>query len=478
MLDCQPLSKSVDRRARRFAAVIALFLLVFALPLSSFAAGSGDRGSFISISDLHFDPFADPALVTRLESADFREWKKIFESSQRSGIGGYGQDTPYALLGSTLRAMREIDPKPDFIIFTGDFLAHDFPEHLSRYGRNRSEAAYRDFVEKTVKFLASEFRGSFPETPMVPAMGNNDSDCGDYGVEPGGGFLKAFARAWSPLLGKDGAAASFAETFPVGGYYSMANPALKGHRLVVLNANIFSSKARHCGPTESEDHGGKELCWLEWTLYRSRLKGEKVWILYHEPVGVDVYASLRGKGECGANIKMMLKQEYNAALLRIMEDNASIIDASFSGHTHMDDFRLVPGGGNPALFTHITPAVSPVFGTNPAFQRFVFDRKSGAIIDYATYSLRNFPAAKSDREARWEKEYDYGKVYGQKEYSPAALRSLYEILADSAALRADYMRYYSTGSAAGITNENWRAYWCAIGNVTAESFSSCYCDGK
>ncbi|HEX9024358.1 MAG TPA: metallophosphoesterase [Geobacteraceae bacterium] len=464
--------------ARLFALTTLLFLLAVVLPLPSFAEGSGGRGSFLSISDLHFDPYADPALLTRLESAEPAQWKAIFESSQRTGFGAYGHDTPYALLRSTLQAMRLVDPAPDFIIFTGDFLAHDFMELFNKYGRDKSGAAYRRFVEKTVDFLAAEFSASFPATPIVPALGNNDSDCGDYGIEPGGGFLKAFAKAWSPLVGRNGNAASFAETFPVAGYYSVANPALRGRRLVVLNANIFSPKARNCGAAGPGDHGAEELCWLEWTLYQSHLKGEKVWILYHEPVGVDVYASLRGKGECRTNVKMMLKEGYNAALLRIMGNNATIIDASFSGHTHMDDFRLVPGGDSPLLFTHITPSVSPVFGTNPAFQRFVFQRESGAIIDYATYFLKNFQAAKSAGDALWEKEYDYGQAYGQKGYTPATLRSLYGIMAGSAAPRADYMRFYSSGSATGITDENWQAYWCAIGNMTAESFSSCYCRGK
>jgi hypothetical protein len=286
-----------------------------------------------------------------------------------------------------------------------------------------------------------------------------------------------FAGVWAPLIARGGATASFLETFPVGGYYSMPIPTLKDHRIIVLNANFYSAKARNCG-SDSEDAGAKELQWLDWTLYQSRLGGKKAWILYHEPVGVDVYASLRNPGDCRSTIKMMLKENYNTGLLNIIWKYATLVEASFSGHTHMDDFRVLTDSGRHTLVTHITPSVSPVFGNNPAFQRFEYDRGSGAISDYATFILKNFSTLGKAEDARWEMEYDYGNIYGQKGYTPAALAVLYKSLENSTAVRADYMRFYSSGTRGGVNDKNWKAYWCAIGNADARSFADCFCGEK
>ena len=462
---------------KRLPAVLLLLLIVFASPLLSHAEEKTGQGSFLSITDLHFDPFADPSLVNRLASADYPEWEKILEASKVPGIGSYGKDAPYPLVKSALDALRRVTPTPDFILFSGDFLAHDFRAAFNKYAQDKSDIAYKRFIEKTTKFLARMFDARFPSVPVLPTLGNNDSDCGDYGVEPGGGFLKMFAGAWAPLIARDGTQASFLETFPVGGYYDIPIPSLKGHRIIVLNANLFSAKASNCG-SDTEDAAARELQWLDWALYRSRLENKKVWILYHEPVGVDVYASLRKTGDCRNNITMMLKESYNDGLLNIIGKYSPLVEASFSGHTHMDDFRVVGGSRSPSFFTHITPSLSPVFGNNPAFQRFEYDRDSAMITGYATYILKNFPTLKKGEHAHWEEEYDYGKTFGQKEYTAAALASLYRSLGNNTATRADYMRFYSSGTRGSITDKNWKAYWCSIGNADTISFADCFCGGK
>ena len=48
--------------------------------------------TFLSVSDLHFDPFADPAIVAKLEEADVSQWDAIFASSSVTTFSGYGMD--------------------------------------------------------------------------------------------------------------------------------------------------------------------------------------------------------------------------------------------------------------------------------------------------------------------------------------------------------------------------------------------------
>jgi hypothetical protein len=57
-----------------------------------FAPGPG-QGVFLIISDIHFDPFADPAIVEELVAADLDAWRGIFERSQKKGFAQYGSDT-------------------------------------------------------------------------------------------------------------------------------------------------------------------------------------------------------------------------------------------------------------------------------------------------------------------------------------------------------------------------------------------------
>jgi hypothetical protein len=52
-----------------------------ALPLEP---GPGE-GVFLIVSDLHFDPFADPAIVKELAAADVHAWPAIFKGSKGGG---------------------------------------------------------------------------------------------------------------------------------------------------------------------------------------------------------------------------------------------------------------------------------------------------------------------------------------------------------------------------------------------------------
>ena len=88
--DQNPGSKVRIARALAMAAAAPLLALgacaaddgADALP---FAPGPG-QGVFLIISDIHFDPFADPAIVEELVAADVDAWPGIFESSQAEGL--------------------------------------------------------------------------------------------------------------------------------------------------------------------------------------------------------------------------------------------------------------------------------------------------------------------------------------------------------------------------------------------------------
>src|SRR5437764_10595216 len=169
--------------------------------LSFFAVASSAFGeTFLSISDIHFNPFADPAIVAKLEAADVSQWDAILASSTVTAFSTYGSDINDPLFRSAVGAMKKEIPSPAFLLISGDFLAHDFDKTYQQYATDKSQTAYTAFVTKTIAYVASTLRKAYPGVRIYPTLGNNDSDCGDYAVAPNGAFLTDFRDVWRPFV--------------------------------------------------------------------------------------------------------------------------------------------------------------------------------------------------------------------------------------------------------------------------------------
>jgi hypothetical protein len=55
------------------------------------------------MSDLHFDPMADPRLVDQLAAAEPEQWSAVLDSSSDRSLGRYGRDSNWMLLRSALQ---------------------------------------------------------------------------------------------------------------------------------------------------------------------------------------------------------------------------------------------------------------------------------------------------------------------------------------------------------------------------------------
>ena len=184
-------------------------------------------GEFLLISDIHFDPFFDGALFTKLDAQPVENWAEILGKSQPGGFSPMGTDSNYTLLKSSLDDAQRRIPAPDFLIYPGDFLAHNWQskyDQLVRTSHLVDSKSYRAFTSKVVRFLANEFRRRYPDTPILPTLGNDDSYCGDYMITPDGPFLEMFAETWAPLLGPGADRDAFRATFTRGGHYSLKLP--------------------------------------------------------------------------------------------------------------------------------------------------------------------------------------------------------------------------------------------------------------
>jgi sphingomyelin phosphodiesterase acid-like 3 len=216
------------------AGLVFGFLLSSALPTHAAPRKPARQivgtGIVVSLSDIHFNPFNDPSLIKSLIESDYTKWQSIFSHSSIQGYGTHSADSNYNLLNSALRNIYVLSPHPDFIMISGDFLAHDFQDTYTKLTGSADPRAVDSFIDKTIAFVTRMIARRFPNTSVYPALGNNDSYCGDYQIEPNGQFLRATAKTWKGLLKNRPNSASFVRTFPRSGSYSIVAPNHRTHR--------------------------------------------------------------------------------------------------------------------------------------------------------------------------------------------------------------------------------------------------------
>jgi hypothetical protein len=200
-------------------------------------------------------------------------------------------------------------------------------------------------------------------------------------------------------------------------------------------------------------------------------------MVHHIPWGIDPYSTIDAKASsCAAKVVPFLKEPFASEFLALLAEHRDMLQASFSGHTHFDDYRLlIDGRGTVIGLDKVTPAISPIFGQNPGFQMFTYDRGSGTPRDFSTWYLANPGTAPS--AADWQLEYTFTTAYGQPAYSPDAVGTVWKAMSTDSAVRATYRRLYNVGRGA-LDAAAFPAYSCAMGHTDLPSFTTCYCGGR
>jgi len=421
-------------------------------------------GNVPHISDIHFNPFYDTTLLPQLIAAKVNQWESIFQTSEIKDFGAVNKnETNYTLLVSSLKDMAKTSKKPDFIIFTGDFIAHEFPDKFKQHAPEGSD--YDTFVEKTIEFVVLMFEKYFPDTPVYISLGNNDCYAGDYQIIPEGKFLKKTTPIFLfKFLENPENRSSFSATYLVGGYFTVAPRGTENTLIISLNSIFFSPKHKN---TATYDPGKRQLDWFEKQLVFAQQKKQKAWLLLHIPPGTNVYTSVHKN-----QYTPMWKPGYNDRFISLVKTYAPVITAAFCGHTHMDDFRVLvdPQTSQAISFVRIAPAVSPQFGNNPGYLQMCYDRQAFSLKNYVLYYL-NLEIT----DPTWAKEYAFNDVYGQTSITAATMLTVYQAMKTDPAVRKSYMDYYNVSDRPhpSLTEANWKAYWCGIGNWTQTTFESC-----
>jgi hypothetical protein len=431
-----------------------------------FTPGAG-QGVFLHVSDVHFNPFADPTIVRRLIAAPMEQWAAIFRGSKNTPFWIKNQDTTFPLFTSMLAAAK--GPAYDYVLSTGDTLSHDFKDEFKKAGGTDGE--YAGFVIKTMRFVDRMLQQNFSGVPLISALGNNDSTCDDYELAPNDPMLAPVGRGLRVVARNPQAL----QDYEMGGSYAVPHPKVPKHDMVVLSDVFLSAKYRDkCG--RIADPGSAELAWLEWTLYRAKLSGKTVSLVMHIPPGIDSYKS--SGNVCPREVTSMWQDAHVRRFLALVGRYKDQLRIGFAGHTHMDDFRAIADAdGTPLLGMRITPAVTPLFGNNPAFTVLLYSRTDASIADYATFYLANLANVGQGVAADWKLEYTFKDAYQAPGYDAASLLALAKRIKSDDAVRSTFMRYYPASGQSAMTPANWSAYACAQITITADAFESCACPG-
>jgi sphingomyelin phosphodiesterase acid-like 3 len=441
------------------------------------------------VSDIHFEPFWDPAKAERLAAAPVAQWKTILaqpDSADREARFAQlqqacrtrGDDTPYVLFAASLTAMRNDAAAAKFVVVSGDLMAHAFSCKYATLFPKAGPTDYRSFTEKTVNFVLASLRSALPAAPVYAALGNNDSDCGDYQLDAKGAFLSAeadeFARGFASA--DRGQAA---QTFAMGGYYSASLPApVKRARLLVLDDVFMSRRYATCGGKDDPAPAAAQIAWLEQQLREARQSNEKVWVMAHIPPGVDPYSTaVKGASLCsGKAATMFLSSE---ALPDTLAQFSDVIGLAIFAHTHMDEVRLLepanedakPGG----VAVKMIPSISPINGNNPSFTVAAIDPETATMKDYRVIAASN----KTGADNTWSEEYDFAAAYHEPAFSAATVHDLIgRFAADRSAQTSasqSYIRNYDVGQPVRELGPFWPLYVCALEHDASAAFQSCVC---
>jgi sphingomyelin phosphodiesterase acid-like 3 len=440
------------------------------------------------LSDIHFEPFWDPAKASQLATAPTSEWRAIlaaaaspdqpqrFAALQQS-CHARGADTSFALFDSSLKAMRSHAAGVKFVTMSGDLLSHAFQCKYNLLFPKSTPADLRAFAEKTLNYVMGELYGAFPNVPVYAALGNNDSDCGDYRLDSHSEFLAVTGRK----ITKNFSASerqSAEESFAAGGYYSVSLP-IENTRLLVLNDLFMSKNYATCAGKADPTAADAQLAWLRQQLADARANKQKIWVMGHIPPGIDLYATeSRFINVCGGQSPILyLSSEKMADELVEFSD---VVQLAIFGHNHMDEMRLLKDDGqtpasNKSVAVKVVSSISPINGNHPSFTLAQIDASSAALVDYKVFFASNLTGI----DAAWIEEYDFARSFHEREFNPTFVSELIAGFAADPGAKTqasqNYIVDFSVGYTTPLLSLAWPQYVCTLSNHTQHAFKACVC---
>lgn len=444
----------------------------------------------VTVSDLHFNPLYDPSLYTQLASADpATQWAGVYLKSNVKTPSAAGTDTNYLLLALTLEGMQQNIKNSPVVLFTGDLLGHNIPQNFCNlYYASLSQTvtqncattpdpttvgpAMQTFIDNTFTFVASQIRQSVGNIPVIYVPGNIDTYLG--GMGPDTAFLTNNSQSvYSQFLNGAFDQPTFLNTFTQDGYYSVAPV---GAKLLVigLNSNSFI-----IGQT-NYNAANTELTWLDSQLASAQAAGQKVWILMHVPPGaytryIAQVAAVPSDVDA-ADAAMMWNPTVQSTFMSKLQKYPGVVTLMLSGHTHMDEFRILPTGD----VLEQLPGISPCFGNNPAFKVLTVTQNTFTPVDYQSF---DYDLAVLPPPSQFTPLYQFSSTYGLQGNLGDSLQQLYPGVITNQSMQNTYTLMYTSGSESvnpltlspwnPINDVNWPMFACTIDDMDQSDYVTC-----
>jgi len=390
----------------RMHPLLALALLLTAPVAQAQPAHPPAAVPVLFLSDIHFNPFADPALTAQFAGRPVVAPLSPAVADAQSSCATL--DTPTALFQSSLTAAHLRAAPIRFVTVTGDLLSHQFIRCFAAFVLNTPPAGsdedqykafsstpggtldlYRSFVQKTIEYVAGQLQQALPGVPIYFALGNNDTACGDYDIDPNDALLKntAYLVAASahgtraadiPLDARANPTAPFN---PNGDYqflgdYNIPIPALPTTHLIVLDDLFLSASHLTCsGQPEPESTAKAQKKWLNDQLDAASAAHQKVWVMGHIPPGLDPYTTLRKRA-----ITYFLSPDITSDLASHSPD----VRLALFAHTHFDSLSEISPANpkDPPITLKLVQSICPNHGNPPSITIAHVDPRTARLIDY------------------------------------------------------------------------------------------------
>jgi hypothetical protein len=228
--------------------------------------------------------------------------------------------------------------------------------------------------------------------------------------------------------------------------------------VIGLNTNPLAAGI----PGDPSTQVNAELAWFDSQLAAAQAAGQKVWVLMHVPPGANTQETAQNTSGATSPIQvddetaeMMWVPNYQTAFLQILAKYPGVIALTLGAHTHMDEYRIMSPGN---VLVQI-PAISPIFGNNPAFKVFTFTEDTFTATDYTSfnYDLHALPA-------QFNSFYTFSSAYNLSGPLQITLQTLYPLLTTNSGKQSLYTYQYDSGNA--TTNSSTKASWNPINSVT------------
>ncbi|RDD47884.1 Acid sphingomyelinase-like phosphodiesterase 3a [Trichoplax sp. H2] len=345
---------------------------------------------FIHLTDIHLDPYYDSNC-----SNDPFAGSASTSRVHHGRYGRYGCDSSPFLVNSAFQSINNLVQNRNwhllFFLISGDLIANrcSLESSQSDHLCSTLDDIYRNLLTVTQK-IESLMNGR----SILFAVGNHDIPIIYLQRAQDRIWYRRLLTLWQPMitcsncssLHRPLISSSFESNFLTGGYYQVqfVKQALM---VVTLNTLYWDQSVQNRIPYASLAYfryaGDRQMNWLRTQLQTARRQRFKVVIQGHLPPGVNIRTS--------NNISMdytWVASRYVDYIQLVSQDFDDIIVGQFFGSLHRDDFRLASDVNQQrGSFILISPSLSPIYNTNPAYRLVLFEPKTFAVMNYLQYFL-------------------------------------------------------------------------------------------